>query len=155
MAIKDSTDWRAFEVETTGLMSAEYKRKAVKHLMVIGESVVKYARDDKSLARHYTDRTGNLRSSIGYVVVQDGMIAFSSFDGNTEKGKAAGRNYAIEVAQSLSPNKTYLVWVAGMEYASYVEAKGFDVISGSGNWLESNIVKEREKFKRYLLSNRE
>ena len=74
--------------------------------------------------------------------------------GATEEGKTAGRNYAMDVAQSLSNDKTYLVWVAGMEYATYVEANGYDVITGSGNWLESNIVKERDKFKRYLLSNR-
>lgn len=154
MAIVDKTDWRAFENETILRMSNEYKRKAVKHLMVLGEELVKYAREDRSVARHYTDRTGNLRSSIGYVVVQDGRIAFSAFNGATDEGKTAGRNYAIDVAQSLSNDKTYLVWVAGMEYATYVEANGYDVITGSGNWLESNIVKERDKFKRYLLSNR-
>ena len=35
---------------------------------------------------------------------------------------------ARSVARELPANKTYLVWVAGMEYAKYVEAKGFDVL---------------------------
>lgn len=154
MAILDNTDWQAFNREVTQLMAEEYKRKAVKHLTVLGEELVAYARDDRSSLRHYEDQTGNLRSSIGYVIVQDGRIAFSAFNGQTEEGKAEGRKYAIDIAQSLSQNKTYLVWVAGMEYATYVEAKGYDVITGSGDWLESNINKEREKFKRYLLSKR-
>lgn len=164
MAIKDNTDWQAFADETTLRMIEEYNHKAVKYLAQLGERVVEYARDDMSNARHYTDRTGNLRNSIGYVIVQDGRIVDQSFvgntaptagyDGDTTLAHKIGQDYAIEVAQRLSKSKTYLVWVAGMEYASYVEAKGFDVITGSGDWLESRVVTEREKFKRYLLSNR-
>lgn len=164
MAIRDNTDWNAFERDIRNRMIFEYNRKAVKFLQQVGERVVKYARTDASNARHYTDRTGNLRNSIGYVVVQDGRIVESAFDGNTppstgsEKGKNGnqiGLAYATEIAKELSKFKTYLVWVAGMEYASYVEAKGYDVIQGSGDWLESIIEVEREKFKRYLLSNKQ
>lgn len=141
-------------------MTLEYNRKAVTYLQQLGERLVKYAREDKSAARHFTDRTGNLRNSIGYVVVQGGQIVKSLFDGNTpategyEKGNgnAIGLSYATKIAIELPANKTYLVWVAGMEYASYVEANGYDVITGSGDWLESRVEIEREKFKRFLLA---
>lgn len=51
-------------------------------------------------------------------------------------------------------NKTYLVWVAGMEYAKYVEAKGFDVLEGSGNWVESTAEKLKAEFARFLKSKK-
>lgn len=160
--MRDRTNWSQVDNDIRKQLIEEYNRKAVDFLRVLGEKVVKYAREDKSVARHYTDRTGNLRNSIGYVVVQDGRIVAESFEGNTPAsagyesgdGKAIGSAYAAEVAQTLSKSKTYLVWVAGMEYARYVEAKGFDVIQGSGDWIESRADQERKAFKRYLLSKK-
>lgn len=123
---------------------------------------MKYAREHGS----YTDHTGNLRNSIGYVVVQYGRIIAESFkynrrvrpDGNPKGNKGAdeahakGLEHARSVARELPANKTYLVWVAGMEYAKYVEAKGFDVLEGSGNWVESTAEKLKAEFARFLKS---
>lgn len=153
MGIVDRTNWTQVDMEFRHKLINEYNIKAVKFLQQLGEKVVKYARNDESSARHYTDRTGNLRSSIGYVVVQEGRVVAESFNGNNE-GSTTGRKYAIDVASGLPKNKTYLVWVAGMDYARYVEAMGFDVIQGSGDWIESRADAEREAFKRYLNSNR-
>ena len=148
MALK-CTNWHEVELEFARAKE-EYDRKAVEWLTVLGERVVKYAREHGS----YTDRTGNLRNSIGYVVVQYGRIVTENFSivSGHEKAKAQARNYAIEVARELSANKTYLVWVAGMEYAKYVEAKGFDVLQGSGDWVESTAEKLKAEFARYLKS---
>lgn len=148
MALK-CTNWHEVELEFARAKE-EYDRKAVEWLTVLGERVVKYAREHGS----YTDRTGNLRNSIGYVVVQYGRIVTENFSivSGHEEAKAQARNYAIEVARELSANKTYLVWVAGMEYAKYVEAKGFDVLQGSGDWVESTAEKLKAEFARYLKS---
>lgn len=162
MGMKDKTNWSLVDSEIRTKLIEEYNRKAVTFLQQLGERVVKYARNDESIARHYTDRTGNLRNSIGYVVVQGGRVVSESFKGNTPPaagysggdGRSIGRAYALTVAQGLPSTKTYLVWVAGMEYASYVEARGYDVIQGSGDWIEANEQKEKDKFKRYLLSKR-
>lgn len=154
MGIIDRTNWSILHTEIQQKMCEEYNRKAVHYLRQLGERVVKYARNDESAARHYTDRTGNLRSSIGYIVVQDGQVIDSAFKGKTSEGRQMGFDYAQKVANQLSKSKTYLVWVAGMEYASYVEARGYDVIQGSGDWLESRVEEERESFRRYLLSKR-
>lgn len=149
MAVK-CTNWREVELEFARAKE-EYDRKAVEWLSALGERVVKYAREHGS----YTDHTGNLRNSIGYVVVQYGRIIAESFkynrrvrpDGNPKGNKGAdeahakGLEHARSVARELPANKTYLVWVAGMEYAKYVEAKGFDVLEGSGNWVESTAEK--------------
>lgn len=155
MAIRDTTDWADVHQKLVLQLSETYNRKAVKFLCQLGERVVKYARDDMSAGKHYLDQTGNLRSSIGYIVVQDGRTVFESGFKGTSEGKQEGSNYAHKVAQGLSNSKTYLVWVAGMEYASYVEARGYDVIQGSGDWLEANVEQEREAFRRYLKSKRE
>lgn len=136
-----------------------YNRKSAEWMCRLGEQVVKYARENGN----YTDRTANLRNSIGYMVVQSGKVIADSFKGNTpsrEKGgdiaKAhqMGLDYAKEVIKDFDGDKTYLVWVAGMEYAAAVEAKGYDVIEGSGNWVESQAQKQMESFKRFLLSKR-
>lgn len=142
----------------------EYDRKAVTWLASLGERVVKYARKHGA----YTDHTGNLRNSIGYVVVQHGEIAVESFkynrrvkpDGNpkgvngADEAHEKARTYAIKVAGELPTDKTYLVWVAGMEYAKYVEAKGFDVLEGSGNWVEATAETLKSEFTRYLKSKK-
>jgi hypothetical protein len=150
MAIK-CTNWREVELEFAQAKE-EYDRKAVEWLPVLGERVVKYAREHGS----YTDRTGNLRNSIGYVVVQYGRIVTENFGigSSHEEAKSKARTYALNVARELPANKTYLVWVAGMEYAKYVEAKGFDVLEGSGNWVESTAEKLKAEFAQFLKSKK-
>lgn len=162
MGLEDKTNWTDLTAELEIQALLDYKAKAVTYLTVVGERCVKYARDDMSAARHFTDRTGNLRNSIGYIVVQDGRVKLDSFAGNTppsegNKGDASmahqkGLSYAEQVARTYSPDKTYLIVVAGMEYAVCVEAKGFDVITGTHDWVESNVTKFRAEFKRYLQS---
>ena len=137
---------------------AEYDRKSIKWLCVLGERVVKYARENGN----YTDQTSNLRNSIGYIVIQSNKVVHDSFVGHTpprndpqsqadaEMAHQRGLEYANQVGATLGGYKTYLVWVAGMEYARYVEAKGFDVIQGSGDWVEANAQKLMNEFKRYL-----
>lgn len=137
---------------------AEYDRKAINWLTVLGERVVKYAREHGN----YTDQTSNLRNSIGYIVIQSNKVVHDSFVGHTpprndpqsqsdaEMAHQQGLAYANQVGATLGGYKTYLVWVAGMEYARYVEAKGYDVIQGSGDWVEANARKLMDEFERYL-----
>lgn len=145
------TNWHEVEL-AFARAKEEYDRKAVEWLSVLGERVVKYAREHGS----YTDRTGNLRNSIGYVVVQYGRIVTEDFSIGSGHGeaKAQARAYALEVARELPADKTYLVWVAGMEYAKYVEAKGFDVLEGSGDWVEATAEKLKAEFTRFLKSKK-
>lgn len=90
----------------------------------------------------YKDRTGNLRSSIGYVLYFNGQLVHENFQmsgvrmggSNTEakgsKGTKSGRDLAHEVALK-HPTGFVAVIVAGMNYALFVEAKGFDVLTGA------------------------
>lgn len=92
-------------------------------LKYLGESLAKYAKEMHS----YTDRTGNLTNSIGYAVVKKSdIVFFAGPEGSGESEKAAMQT-AMKMAQSLQHDYSLLI-VAGMNYAAYVEAKGYSVI---------------------------
>ena len=117
----------------------------------------------------YENITGNLRSSIGYVVVKNGKIidegGFTKIPGrgaNMQKvsfiargelvsfkarGKSGdgseGSKQGIEYARKIAsqyPKGLVLVVVAGMEYASYVNSR-FDVLNTAGSYIDSQMKK--------------
>lgn len=99
------------------------------NLKVVGEKIINHAR----LHHTYTDQTGNLTSSIGFVIAVDGQIVQeSSFDvvKNGAEGARQGRSFAEKIAQSV-PQGIVLIVVAGKNYAKYVSAKGYDVIDSA------------------------
>jgi hypothetical protein len=105
------------------------KTALVYNLCAIGEQVLNAAR----LTNSYKDQTGNLRSSIGYVVSMNGeIVQMSSFDVVKEGGDGAkgGKAYALQLVKDF-PQGIVLIVVAGMNYASYVSAKGYDVLDSS------------------------
>lgn len=101
----------------------------------VGEEFVNLARN----SRTYKDRTGNLRSSIGYIVALDGAVEIENIQG-TQEGQSRAKELAYEVL-SEDPIGVVLIGFAGMHYASYVESKGYDVITGSMPTAQK-IIKE-------------
>lgn len=103
-------------------------------LRYAGEAGVNVARDPHR-ATTFTDRTGNLRSSIGSVVIGQNSPQFSGFKPINEGGEGAdeGKVYAREIAatESISTVSQRLCVVAGKEYASYVAANGYDVLDAA------------------------
>ena len=100
------------------------------NLLAIGEKVVTAARVTAQKGRDFKDQTGNLRSSIGYVISVDGQIVKSStFDAVKEgsEGSREGKAFAEQLARQYQQGIVLLV-VAGKEYAKYVAARGFDVL---------------------------
>lgn len=106
-------------------------RKIKRALQYAGEAGVNVARDPNH-SNTFTDRTGNLRSSIGSVVVKGNKTSYSGFGSFGSEGNSGseGRQYAKEVAASTNQPLTLAV-VAGKEYASYVAAKGYDVLDAA------------------------
>lgn len=104
----------------------------VRALSMLGEQVVAYARS-RSAEKSWIDRMGNLRSSVGYIVLHDGEIVTASDFGQVlqgSEGSDTGRRFAEEIARNIRSDYA-LVVVAGMNYASYVEAiEGKDVLAG-------------------------
>ncbi|MGN0206614.1 MAG: hypothetical protein ACI4BC_05170 [Muribaculaceae bacterium] len=107
------------------------------NLQYIGERCLNTARETNS----YKDRTGNLRSSLGYIIVLDGKIQYQSdfavvLQGGI--GAKSGIQFAKEIAKQF-PEGIVLLVVAGMEYAAYVSATGRDVLD-SAELLADKLV---------------
>jgi hypothetical protein len=112
------------------------------NLCFVAEQVLNAARSTQS----YKDQTGNLRSSTGYVVVQDGrIIQESSFEvvKDGKDGTVNGKEFAEQLVREF-PTGYALIVVAGMNYASYVTDKGYDVLD-SAELLARKLVPQMLK----------
>lgn len=113
-------------------------------LQYLGQECVSRIRG-RGQSESWIDRTGNLRSSIGSAVYENGKkklsTAFESVFGGQE-GSEAGKRMIDALAKEYS--QTYaMVVVAGMDYASYVEnMNGKDVLASTRLWAES-VIGER------------
>lgn len=107
----------------------------LRNLAYIGEACLNRARQTNS----YKDQTGNLRSSIGYVISVDGRIVKTSDFKVVKTGREGakdGLSFAKKIARDF-PQGLCLIVVAGMKYAAYVSAKGYDVLDSSELLAES------------------
>lgn len=107
----------------------------------VGKVATKYARENGN----YTDRTKFLRGSIGYIVVQNGAVEIDGF--GTTEAQQVSRQHFFRLAKD-HPTGTVLLWGTGASYGKCVEAKGYDVATGSENYIESisrSIVREFEQ----------
>lgn len=103
---------------------AGLERVMIVTLQRLGEDLVKYAREK----HNYTDRTGNLTNSISYAIVRNKKLEYFSGENQpNNEGAKASLKVAMQMANSL-PDAFSLIIVAGMNYAAYVEAKGYNVI---------------------------
>lgn len=121
-------------------LEEKYRRRvdAINYLLCyVGETAVKLARSNP-MPNAFGDVTGNLRSSIGYVVLNDGIpvktgipLQYGGPQGDGGKGEAQWREVLDELIPKHSKGQVLLV-IAGMNYASYVEeVHGKDVLSYS------------------------
>lgn len=121
----------------------ERKKKAfIAKLFFVAEECLNNAR-----ANHkYKVRTGNLTSSVGYCILDEGEIVkageFKATAGKKGDGKAGmqkGMEYLKEVAAGQPKQGITFVMVAGMPYAAYVEAMSLDVLDSSEDMAEKKI----------------
>ena len=106
------------------------ERKQFMVLSRIGEEFVNKAREKQPSEGSFTDQTGNLRSSIGYIIVKDGHVLKEFFPGGKPVGSGTGKDVAKDLAATYVDGFILIV-VAGMDYAAAVESTGWDVITGS------------------------
>ena len=91
-------------------------------LQEFGEELVAFAKDTHT----YTDRSGNLTNSISYAIVRKKEILYYN-EVQREEANAAALKVAMKMAESLSDAYSLIV-VAGMNYAAFVESRGYNVI---------------------------
>lgn len=91
-------------------------------LQEFGEELVAFAKDTHT----YTDRTGNLTNSISYAIVRHKEILYYN-EVQREEANAAALKVAMKMAENLSDAYSLII-VAGMNYAAFVESRGYNVI---------------------------
>lgn len=115
------------------------KNEITKNLVKLGEECIAKIRD-RSKEESWIDRTGNLRSSIGYAVYDYGIKQIESafqIVRNGNEGSSEGKKMISQLGSEYS-NAYALVVVAGMNYASYVEAlENKDVLASTELWAKS------------------
>lgn len=113
----------------TELQLERLQTALLRTLKYIGETVLNRARSTNS----YKDQTGNLRSSLGYVISVDGRVAYLSNFNVVKQGKDGteqGAAFAKRLVRKF-PKGICLIVVAGMDYAVHVKNKGYDVLDSS------------------------
>ena len=96
----------------------------------VGEQCIVEARDNGD----YTDQTGNLRSSIGYAVLWNGKIIQKECADkvkNGDEGTSKGEKFLPDRIKKAQKKGVVLIVTAGMNYAEYVEAKGYNVLTSA------------------------
>ena len=107
-------------------------------LSYVGERAVNEAREHGS----YTDQTGNLRSSIGYVVISDGKVEGEQKQYKDGKEGLAKGKAMLDKLASKREGDADLHIVAGMEYADYVERLKHKNVLSSARVLADKEVPE-------------
>jgi len=102
------------------------KRKIALYLSRIGEEYVNEAKE----SGNYQDHTKNLRNANSYRVYIDGKVIYESI-GRPETN--------IMFEKMAIPKGIQLVIGNGMQYASFVESKGFNVVSSGFLSVERKI----------------
>jgi len=127
------------------------ERVIIDRLQYVGETFVRNARLDGN----YNDLTGNLRSSVGYIVLKHGdKVAGSNFEpsgkgSDKTTGSTKGKSFINDISADFSQGYVLIV-VAGMEYAAAVESRGKDVLTGSSTQATTDLKKAIDKVKAKL-----
>lgn len=101
-------------------------------LIEAGESAIEYAKQNGE----YMNHTFNLRNAPGYGVVMDGEVIQKGVQADGEHLDAKTKTEAT--IDKVAFNGTGLIVADGMPYASFVESKGYDVVSGAA--LEADKI---------------
>lgn len=129
------------KVDISGIDEAfeEWEADVWDAVAVAGLDAVKYAKEHGE----YKNRTGRLRNAPGYAVVKDGEIIKMEVpaDGNQAEARRETENFLLYGKRP----QNGLILADGMKYASFVESKGFDVLSGAALHADSELERKFSK----------
>lgn len=108
-------------------------------LIDIGRNAIKIAQEKRvtSGLKEYQNRTGNLHNAPGACVVRNGKIVWIEVAADTAHPKAQVNTERLLKQCDKSHDGLYLA--DGMKYASYVRAKGFDVLDSAILYADKRI----------------
>ena len=125
----------------------DIERNIINIMQYCGEQFVSDARNSLHISSSlfpkgdYKDRTANLRSSIGYFVMRDNEVV----------KEGSSNTHAREALASIPPKRGYrLIGVAGMDYASALESKGYNVITSQEEQCLVNLESSLREYTRKM-----
>lgn len=126
-----------------------FEKKLIQKFQFAAEKFVAAARSKTPDEGSFEDQTGNLRSSIGYVILRHGNPVMENFQvtKNGDLGLKNAKKFLKKLAAN-HPRGIVLIVCAGMDYALIVESKGKDVITGSSIQLMNDVRKMIENINR-------
>lgn len=118
----------------------QHINQIVRVLRFVGEKAVNEARASGS----YQDRTANLRNSVGYVIIVNGRIVDENFSASARGNEPSTENpikYGRDLAHEIAARQTdiALIVVSGMKYGSYVEARGYNVLTSAEQLANTQV----------------
>jgi hypothetical protein len=110
-----------------------------------GEEFVKASRDQPGdhAVGFYQDVTTNLRNSVQYMIFKDGEL----LKGSDSMFSAQNRT---EILDLIKPQGFQLIGIAGMNYASAVESKGYNVISLQADQCIVDLTQYVKNIEKYV-----
>ena len=160
MSIKPAGDLGRIVADEIDAQAKRLHRYIIRRLSEAGDEAVNAARKvvtKSGLAgsgKPYIVQTGNLVSSIGYILIANGQVVKNSAftpvrgpKGDGTLGSATGLQYAKKLVAQY-PTGYALILVAGMHYASYVQDRGYDVLASGQLFAEHLVNKLMEKLRK-------
>ena len=143
--------------EINAAIKAEVERVntlTIRALQYLGELCIIEAKD-RPQELSWFDQSGNLRSSIGYVIVHNGkIIKYSTFNQVKQgtDGIKEGKELATEIAKQYVSGYALIV-VAGMNYAELVEAMdNKNVLASAELFARKELPKMMMKLKTQIVA---
>ena len=140
MAVIDYSDATKYIAKVV----ANTNRLILRRMAWVGENAVNLQRENGN----WTDQTGNLRSSIGYIIVKDGSVVQRGNLEQVKNGEQGVQNAIsyLEQLASETPQNVVLIIVAGMEYAEYLKKRGYDVLDSAEMYASRELPKQLAKY---------
>ena len=127
---------------------ADVQDNAIQTAITILNDVGLECVNEARTAMRYKVQTANLTSSTGYAVVYNGRIIkqsnFEKVKQTATEGAVTGKELIRQLASSYSDGLV-LILVAGMDYAVYVEARGYNVLNSAedlAKWLVPEMLRK-------------
>lgn len=126
----------------------ELMERIAQSLAYVGEECVRIAREDHP--GNWRDITGNLRSSIGYIVLIDGepisslkdqFVQTAGVTGDGSQGLLAAKSL-LQTLQGEYSKGVVLIVTAGMHYAAFVENIRHKVVLSQARLMAEKLVKQ-------------
>lgn len=118
-------------IDQVAKVARDNQRKVINAFAYIGEEYMNAARNKAKVQGGFGDVTGNLRSSIAYGVYLDGRRVSHKVEQVKDGSEGVAAALALMDSLGAGTKGFQLIVTAGMEYAFWVEVKGYDVITGS------------------------